>query len=271
MAYLLFVDEHFEQDTPLQRCIDFSEERRPIIKSRMLGFLSGHEGHSQGMGVSAVYYPGTTRPIVVGRASMVGGTSCTWQEVNYVAFIWDDINGMRNLQTVLTSPPYNLDLTGWELTEARAISEDGTVICGLGLHTVSPGNTRWEGWVATIGRAGPVGACCRSDLTCYESTLPACQGTYHGGFTCANTVCCHTPFADSDGDGDVDQMDFGAFQLCYGLTDAQGNVPTLCKCWDKNKDNKVDATDFTEFDSCWTGPDVPYTSVTGYPASCTTP
>ncbi len=54
------------------------------------------------------------------------------------AFIWDAGNGMRNLQTVLTTN-YGVDLTGWQLREATAISDDGTVIAGSGRFNGLPG------------------------------------------------------------------------------------------------------------------------------------
>jgi hypothetical protein len=52
---------------------------------------------------------------------------------------------MRNLRDVLTSD-YGLDVTGWNLTVAAAISDDGQTIVGYGLNPA--GNP--EGWVATI-------------------------------------------------------------------------------------------------------------------------
>jgi uncharacterized membrane protein len=59
-------------------------------------------------------------------------------------FIWDPIHGMRNLSQVLTQE-YGLDLTGWDLREARVVSADGRVIAGTGTHI-----TRGENWVAVL-------------------------------------------------------------------------------------------------------------------------
>lgn len=47
------------------------------------------------------------------------------------AFIWDSANGMRSLQTVLTSD-FGLDLAGWHLRGATGISADGQTIVGYG-------------------------------------------------------------------------------------------------------------------------------------------
>jgi probable HAF family extracellular repeat protein len=60
------------------------------------------------------------------------------------AFIWDSENGTRSVADVLTGE-FGLDLEGWRLAAARAISDDGLVIAGWGY---SPSGRR-EGWVAT--------------------------------------------------------------------------------------------------------------------------
>jgi probable HAF family extracellular repeat protein len=63
------------------------------------------------------------------------------------AFIWDQENGMRELQQVLANDfGLGAALTGWKLLTATAISRDGGTIVGYG---VSPNATR-EAWVARI-------------------------------------------------------------------------------------------------------------------------
>lgn len=59
------------------------------------------------------------------------------------AFIWDATNGARILADVLTA--VGADLSGWTLGEAIAISNDGKVIAGNGIHNGIP-----EGWVARL-------------------------------------------------------------------------------------------------------------------------
>src|SRR5690606_2124712 len=51
----------------------------------------------------------------------------------YIAFIWREETGMQNLKEFLETE-YGLDLTGWMLGEATAISADGTTIVGLGIN-----------------------------------------------------------------------------------------------------------------------------------------
>ena len=71
-----------------------------------------------------------------------------------VAFIWDSVNGMRNLQTVLTNG-YHLRLsgpTGWKLGEAIGISADGKTIVGYGSHEPRPDTWSYEGWIAHLDK-----------------------------------------------------------------------------------------------------------------------
>jgi hypothetical protein len=67
---------------------------------------------------------------------------------------------------------------------------------------------------------------------------------------------CNEPFADADGDSDVDMDDFGAFQLCY--TGANPGIGTLCGCFDRQKDDDIDAVDFNAFIECATRANVPW-------------
>lgn len=69
------------------------------------------------------------------------GTTDAGQE----AFVWDATNGMRNLRRVLVND-FGLDLTGWTLHSARAVSDDGLTFVGEG--TNPDGDP--EGWIARI-------------------------------------------------------------------------------------------------------------------------
>ncbi len=115
------------------------------------------------------------------------------------------------------------------------------------------------------------GACCLADASCVDDmTEEDCEamagGRWQGSSTtCANTTCCPYPFADGDHDGDVDQEDFGLFQLCY--TDTGGGVPTGCDCFDRVEDGSIDINDFLAFGNCYTGANVLYSA--NPPAQCT--
>lgn len=61
--------------------------------------------------------------------------------------------------------------------------------------------------------------------------------------------------ADSDGDGDVDQADFGTFQRC--LFDPSGPLAPGCGGLDFDGDADIDLDDFAQFAACARGPNIP--------------
>lgn len=67
------------------------------------------------------------------------------------AFIWNEAHGMRSLQEVLITD-FGMDLTGWRLDAANAISYDGLTIAGTG--RAPDGSV--SGWVVAIPGPG----CC---------------------------------------------------------------------------------------------------------------
>ncbi len=80
----------------------------------------------------------------------------------------------------------------------------------------------------------------------------ACAGTAAG--TPVNPEGCPAVWlrADMDRDGDVDQEDFGRFQLCLSL----GSVPSSpdwCERADMNDNGSIDDVDFNLFQRCWSG------------------
>jgi len=100
-----------------------------------LGDLPG--GHIESHATDATF----DGSIIVGSSvSSLGGE----------AFIWDALNGIRNLQTVLQTS-HDLDLTGWTLTSVGGISDDGLTIAGNGINPL--GQT--EAWIAQLDSLNP--------------------------------------------------------------------------------------------------------------------
>ena len=95
-----------------------------------LGDLSGGSFNSVAYGVSA------DGSVIVGS-----GKSAIGDE----AIIWNSSQGMRSLKEVLTND-YGLNLAGWTLKYATAISADGLTVVGRG--TNPSGNT--EAWIARL-------------------------------------------------------------------------------------------------------------------------
>lgn len=74
---------------------------------------------------SKAYATSADGALVVGQSKVASG--------HHRAFIWNQLNGMRNLHDVLADD-LGLDFTGWILGEARDISADGAVIAGFGTN-----------------------------------------------------------------------------------------------------------------------------------------
>lgn len=111
------------------------------------------------------------------------------------AFVWDGVQGVRRLQDVLEND-YGLDLTGWTLTQATGISDDGQSIVGVGTNPA--GDT--EAWLALLPPACDDGLDNDGDgLT--DTSDPGCASSADPSermvFTCDNGL-------DDDGDGKRD-------------------------------------------------------------------
>jgi uncharacterized membrane protein len=102
----------------------------PTRGMEALGDLPGGLLHSYAADVSA------DGSIIVGAGNTDLGDE---------AIIWDAVHGMRNLREMLVHD-YGIDLTGWRLTGAAAISDDGLTIAGNG---IDPDGYQ-EGWVVYL-------------------------------------------------------------------------------------------------------------------------
>ena len=127
---------------------DYSEDMTPEAflwteESGMvgLGHLPGEYGMSRAYGVSA------DGSVVVGQSH---SPDYPWQ-----AFIWDEANGMRSLKEVLEND-FGLDLTGWSLREATAISDDGLTIVGNGKNPSGEYPEAWRTQLTPVPIPGAV-------------------------------------------------------------------------------------------------------------------
>ena len=69
-------------------------------------------------------------------------------------------------------------------------------------------------------------------------------------------VQVETAAGDMDGDGDVDQQDFGLFQVCLSGPGVAQPDPA-CECAHLDDDEDVDQDDFSVFQNCMSGANVP--------------
>ncbi|HOQ88279.1 MAG TPA: hypothetical protein PLQ89_21455 [Phycisphaerae bacterium] len=88
------------------------------------------------------------------------------------------------------------------------------------------------------------------------------------GFSLVGKIC-PVDWADFDGDGDVDQVDFGKWQRCFtSAGDPTGSFDTeTCGCADRDRDGDVDINDAGAFIECATGPHIPFDTANP-PAGC---
>jgi hypothetical protein len=61
------------------------------------------------------------------------------------AFVWTERNAMRSVRSMLVDE-FGLDLTGWTLTSAEGISDDGLTILGNGINP----DGELEAWIAVL-------------------------------------------------------------------------------------------------------------------------
>jgi probable HAF family extracellular repeat protein len=97
-----------------------------------LGDLPGSFVSSEALAVSG------DGSIVVGHGSTDAGPE---------AFIWDAAHGIRNLRQVLLDD-YGMDMGGWFLVDASAISSDGRTLAGWGADPAGQG----QAWSVTLPR-----------------------------------------------------------------------------------------------------------------------
>jgi probable HAF family extracellular repeat protein len=101
-----------------------------------------------GMAVGTVFLPDSLASDVSADGSVIVGSGhldTSPPDTSPHALIWDPIHGWRLVEEVLVSD-YGLDLTGWTLTAATAISGDGLTLVGLGTNPEGEG----EGWIAHL-------------------------------------------------------------------------------------------------------------------------
>ena len=88
--------------------------------------------------------------VSLGGKRVVGESQITVDD--YRAFLWDQANGMRALGDVLSG--FGVDMTGWTLEVAYAISPNGRWVVGTG---VTPQGNR-EGFIADLPEPGGAGS-----------------------------------------------------------------------------------------------------------------
>ncbi len=197
--------------------------------------------------------------------------------------IWEFDPSTGSAQQLFTTPSWNLDgLATLEEppgpkivlsteTIARSVwignnlSNDTFDVANGGTDTLNYGITDDVGWLDSLPASGsstgeadpitvsysvsslPVGA--------HQAVITVTGNAYNSPQTIAVTVTVETVKPDLDGDADVDQEDFGLFQVCYT---GPGVPPTGdCVPADFSGDGDVDLYDFAVFRACQSGANTP--------------
>lgn len=118
----------------------------------------------------------------------------------------------------------------------------------------------------SIGDCEGMGACQPYPVSCEPLLDPVCgcdNVTYENnckaamaGVTVQYMGPCMPAMSDFDGDGDVDQTDFGFLQRCISGTDVSQADP-YCQSMKIDADQDVDSGDILAFLTCLSGPNTP--------------
>lgn len=82
---------------------------------------------------------------VSSNGAVIVGAGGTGGSTFFEAFIWDNVNGIRLIKSVLEDD-FGLDLSSWRLSAATDVSPDGSTIVG---HGTSP-DGEYQGWIAFV-------------------------------------------------------------------------------------------------------------------------
>jgi probable HAF family extracellular repeat protein len=157
-----------------------------------IGDLPGGAFQSWAYGVSA------DGRVIVGRASIQGTCGPFGCGSAGRPFIWDAVRGMRDVQAILTGLGV-AGLQGWQLTEARGVSADGTVIVGTGFNPAGA----VEAWLAVLPRP------CEADADGNGQVQPADVNAFINAWFAGLTQ--GTALGDFDANGRVEPADVNAF------------------------------------------------------------
>ena len=88
---------------------------------------------------------------VSGNGDRIVGTNYDTDLQDFVAFVWDEGHGMRNLQQLLEQElGLGKSLAGWRLQQATGISADGLTIVGTGIDP----DGHQQGWLTSVPEPG---------------------------------------------------------------------------------------------------------------------
>lgn len=236
---------------------DFEEEGPKGTDATPVARWSTAVGHT----ASAVKYNGSFFTTTGGFDGTDNRGSTDWGGAGSTARVIQSQPAIPGVDATLTGAIYVGDL-GTIAHDHQVLlrdgDADGTIIDEFIITPDSvPGQTPWT----TFELTGRVSSSMVTVEWGHQPTGDGGAATHVDELVLVYTALpCNDPFADADGDGDVDGMDFAIFQLC--LTGSQSGHPPIpsdpayCQCFDRDLDQDIDQSDFIQFANCVTGPDV---------------
>jgi len=284
---VVFVFGH-EPAYPFHRHVGESLDKYPANRDAFWNLLEAHGVHAFVCGHTHVYKryqpnPGGTWQIDVGNA---GNSSSDWpDEQTFLNITVTDTEVVYDIwrSVAIGSGTYTLEDTWTEPIGPRLVVSDSvierTVFVGNNLpndtFTVAnggPGTLNYEitdnaGWLSVDPDSGDsTGEADSIDVIYAVSDRPV--GQHSALITVSSLDAANSPQTitvnltvvtvspDFNGDGDVDQDDFGHFQACLSGSTVAQNEPA---CLDAHLDEDVDVDrdDFAILQACFSGADVP--------------
>jgi probable HAF family extracellular repeat protein len=137
----------------------------------------------------------------------------------YAPFIWDAVNGMRDLRTVFAQ--LGLTLPELTMTDATAVSDNGRTITGYGksIFRIPAGDLRTEAWLGVL----PAPTAVQGDFN-HDGTVDVADY-----IVWRKTLNQMGPNLAADGNGDnrVDAGDYAVWRARFGRTAGSGSGAML--------------------------------------------
>lgn len=182
------------------------------------------------------------------------------RELGTGAFAWEQVTHLTPADTGPAGRrPQTLTPTGTVVT----------VILKAGTHAGGAMESLWDNVIVTqnggsnlinngnFENGGQAGICDQETVFQDECEFDSWRRSTFVPLECLNW----DPFADADQDGDVDQADFAALQVCYTGGAGPFTLPAECACFDRPEsiepDGDIDQADLFKFEDCASGPGVP--------------
>ena len=187
---------------------------------------------------------------------------------HYASLTIDRAGDLVAYQTLRVTPTAGYTLSGLfaggGVNDAVIQLLDGTLESGTVLQETAineDANGAAYDWrtrsVTAFARSGIMTVVWRTTATTSEA-----HALHADGLTFAMTAPpCNDPFADADGDQDVDQSDFAVWQSCLTGGGEVPLDPVYCRCLDRDDngvgDGDIDLQDYLKFEECASGPGLP--------------